>query len=231
MGEQVLSHRGGMLPPRLWIPTYITVFDKATRSTPLISTQLFILVELVDNLPSQILEMTGKVSQDVPTGDWFEAERARVKCPLCEHDQVATKASEALVTRDLKQLLNLVLPEGSGEEGEEVVLDCSIGVKVVIKWHEWAIDDSCIRRENHSKQQIFKLIVSALLNAGAIFVLACKLLFARLSLLHCKTFAASKRHLRLNCFSSLDSLDLLVWVRRVNLLPTRKSFLFLRRRH
>ena len=84
---------------------------------------------------------------------------------------MATKAFEALVTGDPKQLLNLVLPEGCGEEG---VLAYSIGVRVVVKRHEWTIDDSCIGWENHSKQQVFKLIMSALLNAGAIFVLACK---------------------------------------------------------
>ena len=111
------------------------------------------------------------MSKDVHTADWLEAEWARVKCPLCEHDQVKTEACEALVTRDPKQFLNLVLPEGSGEE---VVLDYSIGVRVVVKRHEWTIDDSCIGWDFHSKQQVLKLIVSALLNAVAIFVLACK---------------------------------------------------------
>ena len=57
MGEQVLSYRGGMLSLRLWIPLLRAVFDKATRSTLLIS-QLFVLVEPVDNLPSLILEMS-----------------------------------------------------------------------------------------------------------------------------------------------------------------------------
>ena len=174
MGEQVLSQRGGMTPPQPWIPLRIAVSHKATRSNLLIFTQLYVFVELIDNLPSLTLEMSLKMSKDVHTADWLEAEWARVKCPLCEHDQVTTKAFETLVTCDFKQFLNLVLPERSGEEGEEVVLDCSIGVRVVVKRHEWTIDDSCIGWDFHSKQQVLKLIVSALLNAGAIFVLACK---------------------------------------------------------